>query len=307
MSDENFIRSYSLVVGENKKSGKAFELGVETLDSPHSLHISFSIEKSTSSEANTAKVQIWNLSSEHRKMLEKKNVALWLSAGYDGSNALILAGNVTNVITTRDNADRLTEIEVVDGRLAISKTPISCSYKGSVSCKKIIEEIVRVTGVSVRYSKSTKFATFRNGFSFAGTAKEALNKVCNKSNLRWSMQNGVLHICKHGESVSSIAYLINADTGLIGSPERIKTEKTVTTKVEVKSKDKKAKYKTKKVKKSVSGYRIEYLLNGAIGINDFIKLVSKKKTGYFLVDKLQIDGDNLSGDWKCTAQILEVK
>ena len=45
-----------------------------------------------------------------------------------------------------------------------------------------------------------------------------------------------------------------------------------------------------------------------IGINaENVKVESKKVNGYFLVHKVTIDGDNLEGDWKCTAQLLEIK
>ena len=55
------------------------------------------------------------------------------------------------------------------------------------------------------------------------------------------------------------------------------------------------------------GYEVKYFLNGAIGVNDYVRLESDKVRGYFRVYKLTIDGDNLEGDWICTAQLLEVK
>ena len=46
-------------------------------------------------------------------------------------------------------------------------------------------------------------------------------------------------------------------------------------------------------------------MNGAIGVNDIVQIQSKSVNGYFLVRKVTFDGDNLEGDWKCTAQIIE--
>ena len=43
------------------------------------------------------------------------------------------------------------------------------------------------------------------------------------------------------------------------------------------------------------------------GVNDLISLKSKTVSGYFRVHKLSMDGDNYGGDWKCTAQLIEVK
>ena len=51
---------------------------------------------------------------------------------------------------------------------------------------------------------------------------------------------------------------------------------------------------------------MEYFLNGAINIDDYVKLESDTVTGYFRVYSLEISGDNVSGDWICKARLLEV-
>lgn len=45
----------------------------------------------------------------------------------------------------------------------------------------------------------------------------------------------------------------------------------------------------------------------AIHIDDYVKLESKTVTGYFRVAKLTQAGDNISGDWTCTARLMEVQ
>ena len=47
-------------------------------------------------------------------------------------------------------------------------------------------------------------------------------------------------------------------------------------------------------------------MNGAINIDDYVKLESKTVTGFFRVKTLEITGDNITGDWLCKAQLLEV-
>ena len=47
-------------------------------------------------------------------------------------------------------------------------------------------------------------------------------------------------------------------------------------------------------------------MNGAISVNDLVKLESEEVTGMFRVYKLEIHGDNTEGDWQCTAQLVEV-
>ena len=54
------------------------------------------------------------------------------------------------------------------------------------------------------------------------------------------------------------------------------------------------------------GWEITYLMNAAIGVNDYVKLESKKASGVFRVSKIKIEGDNFGERWICTAEILEV-
>ena len=83
-------------------------------------------------------------------------------------------------------------------------------------------------------------------------------------------------------------YVLSSDTGLIGTPKRIVIGSN------------------KENEKAQTGWEVEYLLNGAIGINDTVQLESHMARGYFRVHKVTFDGDNMEGDWVCTAQLLEI-
>lgn len=294
MANENFIRSYVMKAG--KMNRKGFEIGKTSDSNPHALHISFSVEKSSSETANTAKVQVWNLSPKNLKVLDTKDCVVELQAGYKNHIALILVGNVVTVTTEMDGADRMTEIEVVDGRVALRDTYISVSFTGKVNSKEVFNYIADAMGVSVVYSKKAKFKTLPNGFSFVGPAKNALKKLCKTCRLSWSIQNSVLQIRKPNEPITTRAYLLSADTGLLEVPKRI----TIST--ESGDSDDSSSSTDSQI-----GYEVKYFLNGAIGVNDYVRLESNDIRGYFRVYKLNIDGDNMEGDWICTAQLLEVK
>ena len=82
-------------------------------------------------------MQIWNLSPKNLKILDKKDCIVELKAGYGDSLALILVGAVTDAVTTADGADRMTEIEVTDGRVALRDAKITLSINGKVNTKDI--------------------------------------------------------------------------------------------------------------------------------------------------------------------------
>jgi hypothetical protein len=88
---------------------------------------------------------------------------------------------------------------------------------------------------------------------------------------------------------------LNKETGLIGVPKKIYSSSVTPDK----------NTSTGTLSDSVWGYEVVYFMNGAIGVNDLVKLESKVITGYFRVYKLIIDGDNLEGDWCCTAELVE--
>ena len=283
---KNFDRQYRLIVGQGGSIG--FELGGTSKNSTVPLHISFSLQKSDLETQNTGKIEIWNLSNAHLAELEKPNCIVGLRAGYGNNLALIFAGYVTFVKTVPDGADRKTTIEVLDSLTASRDTFISLSYSGNISWKTILDDVAANIGVSVVYSYNASFSDVSNGYSYIGPAKNILDKACACCGLSWSIQNGVLQIKRYGDSLSKNGYLLSAKTGMIGSPERV-----IITDEE-----------DSNIKRI--GYDVEYFLNGAINIDDYVKLESRSVSGYFYVYSLEINGDNLSGDWTCKARLLEL-
>lgn len=289
MSDTNFYRTYYIKAGQKGKTG--LMIGDQTDVTNPVLHVAFSVEKSDSSSNNTATVQIWNLSSKSIKVLEKKNAVLYLYAGYNNQNALILAGNISAVSTTRDNADKVTEISVVDGLVALRDTYMVISRNGKVNSKTLYNLIAKKMGVTIKFAKGLKFKNIPKGFSFSGKAKTALTKVAKANNHSWTIQNGVLQITKKGGSLSSKGYVISPDTGLINEPKKVSlssdsSDSSTTTK---------------------SGWEVDFFLNGSIGINDVIVLKSDEVNAYCRVKKLTFTGDNVQGDWLCTAELEKIK
>lgn len=297
MSNKHFDRQYRLKAGVAGSVG--FEIGQPT--SPHNkaLHISFSLERTDSSTLNTAKFSIWNLNESHLNTLARTNCQLELNAGYGESRPCIFRGTISNVITDLDGADRMTEIEAIDGFAETKDTFISVSYRGKTAARTLLNDAANKMGLPIKYSSKASSVALRSyfsrGYSYVGAAKNVLDAACRIANLSWTIQNGTLQITRKGESISTIAQVLSKDTGLIGIPKKIYNsavaagEDTGST-----------------LQDSLFGYEVVYLMNGAIGVNDLVKLQSEVVTGIFRVYKLIIEGDNIEGDWQCTAQLVEV-
>ncbi len=284
MSSENFDRQYRMSFGPAGQKKKAAEIGNDSPNHP-ALHISFSLQKSDLETQNTAKIEVWNLSEKHIAMLEKPECIVSLRAGYNNRLALIFAGAVSFVSTVRDGGDYKTKIEVVDNLIEIRNTYVKVSYKGLVSWKKIFDDVGAAMGVTIVYGNGLHFNSMGNGFSFSGLAKNVLTKGCNSNGLQWSIQNGVLQIKKKGDAINRKGYELDAAHGLIGTPEKV----TITDKDDS--------------SKTYTGWDVTYFLNGAIDVNDYVHLKSRRVSGYFYVYSQEISGDNLSGDWVCKSRL----
>lgn len=77
--------------------------------------------------------------------------------------------------------------------------------------------------------------------------------------------------------MSKEVYVLSPDTGLLGIPKQVQVSDD------------------KDTSKAQHGWDVEYLMNAAINIDDYVKLESKMVTGFFRVYSLEIEGDNVEG------------
>ena len=279
-----FDRQYRLAAGP--AGGAGFEVGATTPDSPTALHIRFMVDKCDSETPNTATISLWNLNPAQLATLNEKDCVVTLRAGYGGHRPLIFVGTVTYIETSLDAGDRETYLELADGRIELRDSYVSLSYSGMINTKKIIEDVAADMGVTASFSYNAQFADLPTGFSFIGLGRVALDKACASSGLQWTIQNGVLNVKMSRDTMTRQVYLLDPDSGLLNIPKKINYGEDA------------------EGDGDQSGYEVEYLLNGAIGIGDYIRLESKIAKGYFRIKSLEMRGDNIEGDWICTAKLI---
>ena len=278
---ELFDRQYRFMFG-------GFEVGNSTPEQPTALRINFAVEKADTETPNTARVSVWNLNPEQLATLNEKDCFTVLRAGYSGNMTQIFTGTVTYIKTIMDGADRETVMEIADGRVPLRDTYVSLSYSGVVNARPIIDKVAGEMGIAVTYSHNAAFADFPNGFSFVGPGRVALDKACTTSELQWQIYNGVLQVKKERDTMNRNAFLLSPYSGLLGIPKNI----VISEKGHGLGEQ--------------PGVEVEYLLNGAIGISDYVRLESREIQGFYRVEWLELVGDNIQGAWKCTARLIEV-
>ena len=287
MEYDNFDRQYRFSAGQ--AGGFGFEVGASTKEQPVPLHIQFSCQKADSETQNTAKVSLWNLNDEHIAVLNEKDCVAVLHAGYGNQMPVIFTGIISNVVVSRDNADIKTEIEVIDSLMPVRDTYVSVTYEGTVNWKKILDDTAAQMGITISYGYSATFPNITNGFSYVGMARNILSKGCDCSGNTWDIQNGILQIKRKNDVMSREVFLLSKDTGLIGIPAKVVIEHDTA------------------INDNTIGWEVEYFLNGSIGVDDYVRLESKYAQGYYRVESVEMNGDNVSGDWICKAKLLEIK
>lgn len=304
-------RQYRFTAGV--KGEKGFSIDSSGLSRP--LHISFSLEKSDTQSSNTGKITLSNLNDEHKAILEKKNCYIELSAGYESGMGLIFSGEVSQTSESLSSADRDLEIEVIDG-CANNDLPGTVSLSGVVTCSEALEKVTEQMEtesaiITDRAKEKLEKAKYDNGYAYVGKLRAAMQSILRKAGVTYTIQNGVLQIYESGEAVTTKAYLLSAETGLISIPKKITISNSNSNSGKSsKSSSKSSSGSSKKsgtADKGIPGYEVDFFLNPAIGVNDLVSLKSKAVSGTFRVHSIKISGDNYENDWKCTAQLVEVK
>lgn len=298
---EIWNRQYRVRIGKNSSVGR--EIGKPNEDTGRAIRCSFSCEVGDSSSSNTGKITLWNLSDETLRLLEQEDCLIELRAGYGDDLPVLMGGSLTYFETDTNGADQQTTIEFVDSFTSARDTTLSLSYSGSVNGEKIVRDAAQEMGCEVKFSPNAKLIDFKN-FAFVGTGKTLIGRVCDRSKLRWSVQNGIIQICALDEPLTMAAYVLSADSGMIGSPKPVFESASTSSKSS--SGGQKATSNTTK-RKAKKGIEVTYSLNGHIQIDDYVKVESRKYKGNYRASKIKFSGDTEGDDWQCVGQFVEVK
>ena len=224
--------------------------GPDAITVPIDFDFTFTVKRGNTSEPNSAQVSVFNLTETKRSAASKEYSRIWIDAGYNIEPINIFAGNITHSSSGYAGADYLTTIEATDGGLAYSKGSINTSYPPNTSIKEIVRRLVaeglpnvtvgRIVGLDD--VEASPYPYIANGLT-----TQRLNEIARSYDARWSIENEVFEMVRDDRAgATAIAYVLSADTGMVGSP-RV-TEK---------------------------GLQVKSMLNGRIKPNDLIAVDSK--------------------------------
>lgn len=275
-------------------------------DEAEGLKISFKIDKDVSQESNKSELKIWNLKSETREKIEKADTKLEIYAGYKdtGGPVKIYTGSVLMSETKDEGKDVVTELKLGDGADSLRDTVVSLSFPPDTDGRRIADTIAGEMGLTISYAKDVLMESFKNGFSHAGYAKDAMTTVCNAFGCDWSIQNGIIQVIMAGGTFADRGIVFSPESGLVGSPHRINQAKPSEDKENSKGKRQRQSKKTRPEKKA--GWEISTLLAPSVNPGDAVKVESRMIKGWFRVESISHAGDSYGGgQWESKIQLIE--
>lgn len=254
------------------------------------LRVSFKIEKDLSTAPNKVEVSIYNLSEDSRKITQKKDAVLIVQAGYESNVAQIFEGTVRTVSHVLSGGDRITKIMAGDGEKELRGSRVSESFAPGASFENVARRLVASLGLKEgnlmeELSKGgfrQGLTDFANGKIVHGLASNELKSLLKSAGLEYSIQDGAVQALRHDQSSGLPVVLLEAGSGLVGSPEYGETgpKKRITLKA-------------------------KSLLQPALIPGRRVKLDSLTASGVFRIDKVTHTGDTHAQNWyseiECTA------
>lgn len=244
-----WLRQIELMAGSKSFNGDDFR-------------IEFDVPFSTSKDPDIAEVSIYNLSKESISAIESKAYTI-LNVGYKGDIGNILSGKVESISTKWDKVDKITTIKVSDGGFEWRNTRIQKTYAKGSTAKYIMQDLSGLLGLEVAEVSPKNDITYQLGRTISGDVEKALKGLVADTDSKMYINKGKLYIRDKNKG-TSIGFLLNSDTGLLGSPEKVEEENAK--------------------KKKVTKYNVKCLLNHKITTDSIIQIESRTVSGNYRVE-----------------------
>lgn len=192
------------------------------------FQIDFNIIKGTvgnKTTPNESSISIYGIKKDARNRLyEEGSRTVLLYAGYRDP-VLLFSGDVSEVINEKQGDEIITSIYADDGGEIYTQSDINKSYPAGVTLDTMINDLTKSMNAQGYNVQDIPSVTYNSGKTISGASRDELQKLCNSYGLNWSIQNGVIQIHKSSGYNGTSVCLLNKESGLIGSPARVKKNK----------------------------------------------------------------------------------
>lgn len=256
--------------------------------------IQFEIIKSKNAKENTAKVEIYNLAPNTRKLITEQEALVRIFAGYAQNKGLIEIGqgDISKVKHNRDKTEVVTEIYMAEGLRKIRDNPVSISFS-SKSTIKLANVLGNLRKFTFRMIDVDDSKTIDNGYSDLGGLDQILNNLSQHFGFGWSVQNGVITIKGTKKSLANEIMLLTPKNGLILHPESVKQVSRRLNKSDITKQDRKIN-------------SVQALLQPNLQVYDIIAIESQDLKGKYEIQKITHKGDTRGNDWYSDMEVIAI-
>lgn len=210
---DKFNRTYDLTI--QKRDGTVLRL-------ERPFTVEFDIHRNSYSSANTCSLRIYNLAPLTRDVLrydwtdfgDLRKVSF--AAGYGKNLSLAFVGNMTQAWSVREGTNVITQIECFDSGFAYTNAVASQLFPSGTANNTILGALIgSLPGVAVGAIGPSFGGSITRGLPVTGGTVERLNELANGG---FFIDSGTGHCLADSECLQTPVPLINAKTGLIGTP-----------------------------------------------------------------------------------------
>ena len=264
-----YLRKIQVAVGQAGALGQSWE---------DSLDISFSIKKSGKKKPNTLALSVWNLGHASRGVLEADDLVCVLQTAHGGEGlSKIFLGDVRDVEHITVEGDVRTDISVGDGSRAYTLGAVSKSFAAKSTSQQVLEAVAHQLGMRALFIADLGDVVYENGYVAYGLAREVLDELAEGLGGEWSIQDGELQVVQRDQGTNARALLVTPQTGLIGSPARVK--------------------KAGRAARRSTGVKFRVFLAPALRPGGYVKLETQQFSGFYLIRNVAHHASNHELPW----------
>jgi len=240
-------------------------IGARKFTSPP-FTIEFESEFATSGKPNLSTVRLFNPSPETINAASVKTDSngrrvpplpvILVDAGYGLNIGQVIVGEAFSSTVKRTKPDIVLEIKVADATQKWREAYVSKTFAKFSTAREILYDLLSDVGITPYSVRLGENKTFADAVSFNETLSHAITRICKETQSKFYFRQGRMLIEPIGSPDRVNLVLLNAKSGLLGSPE--KTEK---------------------------GYKFQSLFNYKLGAGDTVAVEARDVQGYFRIFK----------------------
>lgn len=177
------LRKARLEIGQRGEQGKAWA----------DLPFTFKVKHNDTEKPNQATIRITNIDQRDIEPL-RNGAIIRVFCGYRAPK-LLFSGTPAKdggISEPDGQTDQVTKITAQDGGSELARAQLNLTFESTVSAERALRAVANQVGLPIGRLEIPEPATFRQGVTFTGQARGAIQRVADMTNAKWSYQDGRL-------------------------------------------------------------------------------------------------------------------